>query len=356
MTTSWYPLRLSTPVKSHLFGGRVIADQLRRTDVPDGRVAETWEVSDVDGDVAEVTNGAWAGRSLRELVREHPAELVGRGWSGDRFPLLTKFIDATGVLPVHLHADDEAARRLEGEPNGKTEAWHILAAAPGATVLCGVRDGVGETELREALRTQDFDSVLRRLPVRAGDTVYVPGGTLHSFGPDTLVYEIQQTSDIGQHAMTRRMEDGSPVDEAEHRANLDLLMQECRLDLRPDPIPGLRLASSDAVHRTVLCAGPFFALERWSVIGGAELSHEFATAVVLSNVGASVTVTAGSWAEELATGRTLLLPAALGSVQVSGPADVLLGYVPDRDRDVRQPLELAGYGPAVISALGEMGT
>lgn len=32
---------------------------------------------------------------------------MGRGWSGGYFPLLTKYIDASGMLSVHLHADDE---------------------------------------------------------------------------------------------------------------------------------------------------------------------------------------------------------------------------------------------------------
>ncbi|MEU5709715.1 MULTISPECIES: class I mannose-6-phosphate isomerase [Streptomyces] len=90
---------------------------------------------------------------------------------------------------MHLHADDATARRLEGEPNGKTEAWHVLDAVTGATALVGVRPGVDRERLRRALLAQDFDAVMRRLPVRAGQTVYVPGGTLHSFGPGTLVYE-----------------------------------------------------------------------------------------------------------------------------------------------------------------------
>ncbi|MEV7809427.1 class I mannose-6-phosphate isomerase [Streptomyces flaveolus] len=93
---------------------------------------------------------------------------------------------------MHLHADDATARRLEGEPNGKTEAWHVLDAVTGATALVGVRPGVDRERLRRALLAQDSDAVMRRLPVRAGQTVYAPGGTLHSFGPGTLVYEIER--------------------------------------------------------------------------------------------------------------------------------------------------------------------
>ncbi|MGW2713033.1 class I mannose-6-phosphate isomerase, partial [Streptomyces sp. NPDC001356] len=236
---SWYPLRLSTPVKQHVFGGRALTDRLGRMDLPDGPVAETWEVSDVDGEGATVTEGPLAGRSLRELTERYPGALLGDRPHGPRFPLLTKFIDGTGALPVHLHADDATARRLEGEPNGKTEAWHVLDAVPGATALVGVRPGVDRERLRRALLAQDFDAVMRRLPVRAGQTVYVPGGTLHSFGPGTLVYEIEQTSDIQQHAMPWRMEDGAPLAEEEREANIGRLLAEWRPEPRPRFQPGL---------------------------------------------------------------------------------------------------------------------
>ncbi|GGY24601.1 class I mannose-6-phosphate isomerase [Streptomyces djakartensis] len=349
----WYPLRLTTPVKSHVFGGRALAERWGRAGLPDGPVAETWEVSDVDGEGSRVTDGPLAGRSLRGLTESNPDELVGHGWRGPRFPVLTKFIDAAGPLPVHLHADDATARRLEGEPNGKTEAWHVLDAEPGATALVGVRAGVDRDRLRQALLAQDFDAVMRRLPVRAGQTLYVPGGTLHSFGPGTLVYEIEQTSDIQQHAMPWRMEDGSALDEEERRANLERLLEQWRPDPRPDFRPGLCVPVDDGVERTVLCAGPHFALERWRVGTAAPLVRDFSTALVLSNAGAAVTVESGGQRVPLERAGSLLLPAALGRVRIQGPADVLAGYLPDLERDVRSPLLAAGHGQAAVAALGE---
>jgi mannose-6-phosphate isomerase len=68
----WYPLKLSTPVEPHVFGGRAIAEKLGRGGLPDGPVAETWEVSDAECYVGAVTNGALAGRSLRQLVQTNP--------------------------------------------------------------------------------------------------------------------------------------------------------------------------------------------------------------------------------------------------------------------------------------------
>ena len=278
---------------------------------------------------------------------------MGRGWRGERFPLLTKFIDASGTLPVHVHADDAAARELEGQANGKTEAWHILDAVPGATALCGVKPGVSAGRLRQAMLDEDFDAVLRRLPVSAGQTIYVPGGAPHSFGPGTLVYEIEQTSDIGQHVMPWHMEDGSPVSREERQANVDMFLREADLDLRPGFSPGLPIEVDDGVQRVFCCAGPYFALERWQAGTTAPLRFTFSTAQILANVGAPVSVTVRGRSARLGRAESLLLPAALGEVEVAGPADVMVGYLPDLERDVRRPLTAAGYGPEVIATLGE---
>ncbi|MFK4067857.1 class I mannose-6-phosphate isomerase [Streptomyces sp. NPDC029674] len=354
--TALYPLRLTVTAKPLVFGGQAIARRLGKAGIPDWSVAETWECSDVEGAQAVVVDGPLAGRSLREVTTDHPRELMGAGWSGQCFPVLTKFIDATGSLPVHLHADDETARRLEGERNGKTEAWHILDAAPGATALCGVKRGVTRAELFAALEAQDFDAVLRRLPVRAGETIYVPGGTLHSFGPDTLVYEIEQTSDIQQHAMHWDMTDGSPVSDEEFGANLDMLMRQVKPENRPEFTPGLRVPVGDGVERVFLCASSYFALERWSAGTAEPLRHSFATAQILTNVGAPVRVRAGAWTGDLGRAETLLLPAVCGDVEIGGPADVLFGYLPDLDRDVRAPLLEAGYPLRLIDSLGSGGS
>lgn len=350
----WHPLALTTPTAPNVTGGTQIQDRLGRRDVGPGRLAETWEVSDVDGHIASVVDGPLAGRRLRGLATQHPDELVGRGWRGPCFPVLTKFIDATGMLPVHLHADDETARRLEGKNNGKTEAWHILDAGVGATALVGLKPGVKREALRDALFAQDWDRVMRRIPVRAGETVYVPGGTLHSFGPDTLLYEIEQTADIMQHAMTWNQADGSPVPPEEREKNIDKLLEELKPEPRPNFVAPLRIAVDEDVDRQFCVASPYFALERWRAAAGVSIRYNFDHATILSNVGAPVTVHAGGLARELGQARSLLLPAALGEVAIDGPGDVLFGYLPDLEADVRRPLRDAGYAPATIATLGEV--
>ena len=352
-----YPIKLTYHVRSYYFGERLIPDLLGKGDAPEGVVAETWEVSDYRDARATITNGEYAGRELHDLVEEFPGELVGRGWSGPHFPLLEKFLDASHMLPVHLHADDETAREKHGEPHGKTEAWHILWAAEGATILAGIKEGLSREELFEAFKAKDYDAVMPRHEIRAGDTVYVPGGIIHAFGPDTLIFEVQQTSDLGQFVTPTDLY-GEPLDEETWDANINAALDELKTDYLPRPNPGL--AVEDGANRRVLCcAGPHFALERWTLSEPhVEPSHS-ERCVTLSNVGEPVRIEHEGGVEALGRAESCVLPAAIGEVRVvpggEEGASLICCYVPDLERDVVGPLRDAGYSDEQIRGLGEVG-
>lgn len=349
-----YPIKLSFHVRAYAFGERRIPEQLGKTNVPDGAVAETWEISDYHEARGTVTNGEYAGRTLHELVERFPEELVGEGWSGPHFPLLEKFIDASHMLPVHLHADDETARDKHGEPHGKTEAWHILWAAEDATILAGVREEASRGQLFEAFKAQDYDAVMFRYPIRAGDTIYVPGGTLHAFGPDALVFEVQQTSDLGQFVMPEDLY-GNHLDEEEWNANIEATLDELKIGYRSRPNPGLTL--EDGGNRRILCcAGPYFALERWTLAETHVESSHPSRCTTLSNVGGAVDIEYDGGVERLEGGESCVLPAAIGEINVSpeGESSLIVCYVPDLERDVISALRQAGYADEEIRSLGEV--
>ena len=350
-----YPIKLTYHVRSYYFGERLIPDLLGKRDAPEGVVAETWEISDYRDARATVTNGEYAGRELHDLVEEFPEALVGEGWSGPHFPLLEKFLDASHMLPVHLHADDRTAREKHGEPHGKTEAWHILWAAEGATILAGIKEGLSREELFEAFKAKDYDAVMPRHEIEAGDTVYVPGGIIHAFGPDTLIFEVQQTSDLGQFVTPTDLY-GEQLDEETWDANINAALDELKTDYLPRPNPGL--AVEDGPNRRVLCcAGPHFALERWTLSEPhVEPSHP-ERCVTLSNVGEPVRLEYGGGVEALGRAESCVLPAAIGEVRVvpEGESSLICCYVPDLGRDVVGPLRDAGYSDEQIRGLGEVG-
>jgi mannose-6-phosphate isomerase len=353
-----YPIKLSYHVRGYYFGERLIPEMLGKQDAPDGKVSETWEISDYRETPGTVANGPHKGRKLHELVEEFPDELVGEGWRGPHFPLLIKFLDASHMLPVHLHADDESAREKHGEPHGKTEAWHILWAADDARILAGIKENRSREDLIRAFKAQDYEAVMPRREIAPGDTVYVPGGILHTFGPDTLILEVQQTSDLGQFVMPFDLY-GNRLDEDEWDANIEATLDELKTAFLPRPNPGLVL-ESNANGRVLCCAGPHFALERWTFTEThTEPTHprRFFT---LSNVGdAPVELEYEDGSETLGRAESRVMPAAIGEVRVvpggEGEASLVACYVPDLELDIIGPLREAGYSDDEIRALGELG-
>jgi mannose-6-phosphate isomerase len=351
----WYPIKLTTPIRQYYFGERVIPERLGKQGLPaEGKIAETWEISGYRDAMGTVVNGSLAGRTLQQLTTDYPDELVGQGWRGPHFPLLEKFLDASHMLPVHLHADDETALRLHNEPNGKTEAWHILWAAPDATILAGLKSEFTRDELFEAFVAQDYDSVVVRHPIQAGDTIYVPGGIIHSFGPDALVFEVQQTSDLGQFVMPTDLYDRQ-FDQETWYANINATLDELKNHYHPRPNPGLELQEG-ANRRTICCAGPYFALERWTLSETyIEPAHPH-RCLTLSNVGTPVQLEFEGGTEQLAQGESCILPAAIGEISIipDRQASLVACYVPDFPRDVIEPLRAAGYSDRQIQELGEV--
>jgi mannose-6-phosphate isomerase len=352
----WYPIKLSAHIRTYAFGERLIPDMLGKQGVPDGIVAETWEISDYRHTTGTVLNGSFAGRTLHDLVTAYPEALVGAGWQGPHFPILEKFLDASHMLPVHLHGDDETARRVYHEPNGKTEAWHILWAAHGATILAGVKPGLSDDDLFAAFKAEDYDAVMYRYPIEVGDTVYVPGGIIHAFGPDTLIFEAQQTSDLAQNVMPVDIF-GKRLDEATWDANIRNALAELRTMYLPRPTAGLARASGGPNRYVVGGAGPYFALERWTLaVPHEEPAHPW-RCLTLSCVEGAVRIAYKDGTETLGRAESCILPAALGAYRVipEPHASLVVCYVPDLAREIVGPLREAGYADDAIRALGEVG-
>lgn len=108
--------------------------------------------------------------------------------------LLLKLLFTGQPLSIQVHPDDEFAHAID-LPNGKTEAWYILSAAPGARVALGLTRRVTSQALRAAIRDGSIAGLMQWRPVAKGDFIFVPGGTIHAIGADIVLAEIQQRSD-----------------------------------------------------------------------------------------------------------------------------------------------------------------
>lgn len=125
---------------------------------------------------------------------------IGELWFGRSTPaapvtaLLLKLLFTTEPLSIQVHPDDALARSI-GLANGKTEAWYILSATPGAQVGVGLKQAISSTELRSAIADGSIAQLLQWRPVREGETVFVPAGTIHAIGAGIVLAEVQQQSD-----------------------------------------------------------------------------------------------------------------------------------------------------------------
>lgn len=311
----------------------------------------------VTADDAAITGGDGAGRTLGDLVRADPDGRLGergRGAVGGRaiFPLLVKLIDAREHLSIQVHPDDARAESLGSLGSlGKTEAWHVLAAEPGAELFLGLRSGVEVEEFAEAATTLDGSSArsMRSILARAGTTVMIPAGTIHALGAGVVVYEIQQPSDV-----TFRLDDWGRVDAEGHprETHLDQGLAVMQADLRPELIGPVRLRTALG-ERHLLVACRYFALERIALPAGAPLElGQSDSPVVLTMLSGEATI----GLEAFGPGQSAVIWAGPepGIELVAGsPLVALVSSVPDLGRDVVGRARHSGASDRAISGLGE---
>src|SRR4029077_4063759 len=170
-----YPLTFQPIFKERVWGGLALERRYKKNLPPKVPIGESWEISDRPGDVSVITNGPLAGKDLHWLMEHHAKELLGHEQLvGARFPLLVKLLDAEEKLSLQVHPPAHKAAELGGEP--KTEMWYIVRATPGAELYVGLKRGVTRAEFEQKIRAGTVAECFQRIPVAAGDTMFLPSG------------------------------------------------------------------------------------------------------------------------------------------------------------------------------------
>ncbi len=178
--------------KETVWGGKRLHDDFGY-DIMSNHIGECWAVSAHPDGEGSVDGGTYDGIRLSELWKTHP-ELFGNP-QGDRFPLLTKIIDANADLSIQVHPDDTYAAEHENGSLGKTECWYVIDCVPGATIIIGHNAKTRE-ELREMIENGRWNELIREIPIKKGDFFQINPGTVHAIKAGTLILESQQSSDI----------------------------------------------------------------------------------------------------------------------------------------------------------------
>ncbi|MDR2938388.1 MAG: class I mannose-6-phosphate isomerase [Prevotellaceae bacterium] len=309
-----YPLKFKPIFKETVWGGNRLKSLLHKNISGDKKVGESWELSAVRGNLSVVSNGYLKGNNIEELIEVYMGELVGEKvyeQFGNEFPLLIKFLDTTETLSLQVHPDDATAAERH-HAFGKNEMWYIVAADADAKIALGFGKDSNLGELLEHVEKNTLHEILNLENVKAGDTFYVPAGTLHAIGKNITLAEIQQTSDI-----TYRVYDWGR-NEKNRPLHTDLAMDV--IDYRA--AKNHKVEVKDKSH---LIENKYFTTNLLNLSQAAERNlSEHDSFIIYVCTSGEAKITAGGQAEKIAAGETLLIPAALSDVQVAPQGSVTL--------------------------------
>lgn len=306
-----YPVTFEPILKKIIWGGSAISPFKGIVPVQEG-IGESWELSDVEGNVSVVANGPMEGRSLDDLIHTYGEALVGKKVLerfGTTFPLLIKFIDARDNLSIQVHPDDELAKKRHNS-FGKTEMWYVIKAAPDATLYSGFSQQIDADEYVKRVQNNTIMEVLQCYDVKAGDVFFLPAGRVHAIGAGCFIAEIQQTSNI-----TYRIYDYNRKDAAGNTRELHTELAKDAIDYTL--LPDYRTPYKEEKDRPVeLVSCNYFTTNLLEL--DKEVSRDFASldsfVVYICMEGALQLKDNKGNALEIKQGQTVLVPADTESV------------------------------------------
>lgn len=320
-----YPFTFQPLLKERVWGGRRLAALFSKSLPPDQPIGESWEISDRPGDASVITNGPLAGHDLRWLMEHHERDLLGAARAqGGRFPLLIKILDAQDTLSLQVHPPAAKAGDLGGEP--KTEMWYLADATPDACLHVGLRRGTTRAEFERRIADGSVADCFHRLPVRAGDAMFLPSGRVHAIGAGCVIFEIQQNSDTTYRVFdwNRLGLDGQPraTHVRESLASIDFA------DFEPALLPHATQPEQAAQVRP-LVADPLFRVDHLALSGAQTLSLGGDRAIILGLLTGQLTVQHPAQTVAMRPGSFCLVPASALPVQLTAPtAATLLRALP----------------------------
>jgi mannose-6-phosphate isomerase len=311
-----YPYVLKPKMAPAIWGGDALVERFGKPGTPNEKIGESWECWDEN----LVANGALVGRSIAQLRAQLGAQLLGNLDPKHIFPILTKIIDARDSLSVQVHPDDAYAQRNEHQQNGKTECWYVIDAQPEAELVMGWTRNTSREEYERRVADGSLGDILHRVPVKAGDTFYIPAGTLHAIGAGIVIFETQQASDL-----TYRIFDWNRVGPDGKPRQLHVRKAANVLDYQQSNVKGSLeelMYAYEGFQRTALIADTHFIVERVQATETAATMGTHSRPLIIMALDGCIELECAGGSAQLAPYQTALVPAAAHQVTIRATGGV----------------------------------
>lgn len=289
-------------------------------DIPSSKTGECWAFAAHENGQSIVKNGEYEGKTLGDLWSSN-RELFG-GIEGDRFPLLTKILDANDDLSVQVHPDDNYAFIHENGELGKTECWYIIDSKPGAEIILG-HNAQSKEEFVQMIEEGKWEELLRRVPVKPGDFFFVPSGTIHAIGKGIVILETQQNSDT-----TYRVYDYDRIDDNGSKRELHI-SKSIEVSTIPHQTAevGTEVSRTDDLTVTTFVRDRYFTVQKWHLSGTAkqQQNEPFQLVSVMEGAG-TITVSNGDQFT-FTKGDHFLLPSNLEEFSLEGNCECMVSFL-----------------------------
>ncbi|KHD46327.1 mannose-6-phosphate isomerase, class I [Streptococcus hongkongensis] len=309
------PFFLNASMHDKIWGGTKLRD-IFNYDIPTETTGEYWAISAHPNGVSTIANGKFKGQGLDRVYSENP-DLFGNP-TEKVFPLLTKILDANDWLSVQVHPDDAYGLEHEGEL-GKTECWYIISADPGSEIIYG-HNAKSKEELAQLIEAGDWENLLTRIPVQAGDFFYVPSGTMHAIGNGILILETQQSSDTTYRVYDFDRKDAEgKLRDLHIKESIDVLT----IGQPENSVPATMVM--DNIVTTTLVSNPFFTVYKWSInqIVSMKQTAPYLLVSVLSGQGQ---LAVGDKAYALEKGMHFILPNDVKTWSLEGQIEMIVSH------------------------------
>ncbi|OOM13523.1 type I phosphomannose isomerase catalytic subunit [Clostridium saccharobutylicum] len=321
-----YPIKFENLYYERIWGGKDL--EKFRDNVPSGIIGESWDIACHKNGTGTVINGQLRGKSFDEIIKKYGERLLGKEISSQEFPLLIKLITAQDKLSVQVHPDDEYANRVEKD-SGKTEAWYVVDAQEGASLIVGTKD-CDKEKFKKAINEGNLDKYLNKIPVKKGDFFYVQSGLVHAICEGVLIAEIQQSSDT-----TYRVYDYNRGREI----HVDKALEVIDFNLRGENSQGI-VIKKNGYDKTYLCLGKYFTIQKYEVTGSVKENSDEKRFYLFTCVEGNGTIKYDGGEEKILMGDSILIPATLGEYELVGNFTLLKSYVPDLEEEEKKILDV----------------